>query len=123
MLSVMTRLALIAAFLAAGWSPLVHCAAAASAAEDAPSCHEEAAPEPAKAPMADCAVMACCQAVLPPAAVASPAPESVLPAFAAAAALILVPPAPAAEFSPSAPPGPPGVLLAASRLGRAPPAA
>lgn len=118
----MRRIALIAAFLAASWSPLVHCLATASAAELEPSCHAEA-PKPSNAPMSNCAVMACCQAVLLPAAVATPAPELFVPAFAAAASLILVPPASTAEFVPASPPGPPGVPLVASRLGRAPPAA
>ncbi len=67
--------------------------------------------------------MACCQAVVLPAAIAIPAPESALPALVAVATLILVPPAPPAEFAPAASPGPPGVLLAVSRLGRAPPVA
>lgn len=118
----MKRIALIAAFLAASWSPLVHCLATARAAEPEPSCHAEA-PKPAKAPMSNCAVMACCHAVLPPAGIAAPAPELFVPAFAAAAALILIPPASPAEFAPASPPGHPGVPLVASRLGRAPPAA
>lgn len=123
MLSAMPRFALIAALLAASWSPVVHCMATAPAAEVAASCHEGATPKPAKAPMTDCAVMACCQAVLLPAAVAAPAPESAAPVPVAVATLILVPPAPPAEFAPAAPPGPPGVLLVVSRLGRAPPVA
>lgn len=116
----MRRIALIAAFLAASWSPLVHCLATARAAEPEPSCHEEA-PEPAKAPVSNCAVMICCQSVLPPAVAAEP--EFFLPAFASAATLILVPPAVTTEFALASPPGPPGVPLVASRLGRAPPAA
>lgn len=118
----MRRLALISAFLAAGWSPLVHCLATARAAEAAPSCHEEA-PKPSKAPISNCAVMACCAAVLPPTAVSAAASEFFVPAFAAAAALILVAPAAPAEFAPASPPGPPGAARVASRLGRAPPAA
>ncbi len=73
--------------------------------------------------MSNCAVMACCQTVLLPATVATSVPESVVSTLVAIATFILVPPAPAAEFAPAASPGPPGVLLVASRLGRAPPAA
>lgn len=123
MLSSMTRIALIAAFLAATWSPAAHCLMTAQAAEVTGSCHEDATPKPAKAPMSDCAVMVCCQTVLLPATVAEPAPDSGVPALAAAATLILIPSAPPTEFAPVAPPGPPGVLLVATRLGRAPPAA
>lgn len=119
----MSRFALIAAFLAASWSPLVHCLATARAAEAVPSCHADADPKPSKAPMSNCAVMACCQAVLLPAAVATSAPESIVSTLVAVASLILVPPASRAEFAPAASPGPPGVLLVVSRLGRAPPVA
>lgn len=124
MLSAMPRIALIAALLAANWSPVVHCLATARAAEvTTASCHEDATPEPAKAPMSDCAVMACCQAALPPTSIVAPAPEFSVPVLVAIATLILVPPAPPAEFSSAASPGPPGVLLVVSRLGRAPPIA
>jgi len=116
----MRRLALIAALLAASWSPLMHCLATARAAEPEPSCHSEA-PKPSQAPLSNCAVMACCQAVLLPAAVAAPDPELFVPAFAASSILLRVPPTFAAEFAPASPPGPPGVPLVASRLGRAPP--
>ncbi|MBI3289170.1 MAG: hypothetical protein HYZ74_06605 [Elusimicrobia bacterium] len=119
----MPRFALIAALLAATWSPVVHCMAAAPASEVTASCHEDATSKPAKAPMSDCAVMACCEAVLLPATVAAPAPEFGVPVLIAVATLILVPPAPSAEFAPASPPGPPGVPLTASRLGRAPPVA
>lgn len=122
MLSAMIRFGLIAAFLAASWSPLVHCVATAHASEVTTSCHEGAPPKPAKAPMSDCAVMACCQAAMLPSAVAIPAPGSDVPALAAFETLILLPPAPPAESAPAATPDPPGVLLALSRPGRAPPA-
>lgn len=121
MLSSMPRIALIAAFLATGWSPAAHCLATASGAEATASCHTGATSKPAKAPMADCAAMVCCQTVLLSPAIV--APESSVPAPVAVATLILVPPAPPAEFAPAAPPGPPGVLLAVSLLGRAPPVA
>jgi hypothetical protein len=118
------RIVLIAAFLAASWSPLVHCVATARAAEvTTASCHEDATPKPAKAPTSNCAVMACCQAALLPTAIVAPTPEFSFPVLVAIATLILVPPAPAAEFAPASPPGPPGVLLVVSRLGRAPPVA
>lgn len=123
MLSAMPRFALIAALLAASWSPVVHCLATAPAAETAASCHEDATPKPAKSPMSDCAVMACCQAVLLPAGISAPAPESAVPVLVAVATLMLVPPAPPAQFAPAVSPGPPGVLLVVSRLGRAPPVA
>lgn len=122
MLSAMPRIVLIAALLSASWPPVAHCLAPARAPETATSCHEGATPKPSKAPMPDCATMACCQAVLLQAAVAIPAPESDVPALEAVATLILVPPAPPAESVPAAAPDPPGVLLAVSRRGRAPPA-
>lgn len=123
MLSAMIGFGLIAALLAASWSPLVHCVATARTSEVVASCHESTPPKPVKAPMSDCAAMACCQAIVLPAAIAAPAPEFSVPALVAVATLILVPPAPPAEFTPAASPGPPGVLLAVSRLGRAPPVA
>ncbi|MDP3540937.1 MAG: hypothetical protein Q8T11_00560 [Elusimicrobiota bacterium] len=118
----MPRIALIAAFLAASWSPAAHCLATARGAKATASCHAGATSKPAKAPTSNCAAMVCCQTVLLSAAIVAPAPESV-PAPVAVATLILVPPAPPAEFAPAAPPGPPGVLLAVSLLGRAPPVA
>ena len=124
MLSAMIRFGLIVGLFAASWSPVVRCVATARAAEvTAASCHADATPKPAKAPMSDCAAMSCCQAALPPAAIVALAPEFSVPVFVAVSTLILVPPAPPAEFAPAASPGPPGVLLAVSRLGRAPPAA
>lgn len=124
MLSAMIGFGLIAALLAASWSPLVHCVATARAAEvTTATCHEDATPKPAKAPTSNCATMACCQAVQFPAAIVAPVPEFSAPVLVAIATLILVPPAPPAEFAPAASPGPPGVLLAVSRLGRAPPVA
>lgn len=118
----MRRIALIAAFLAASWSPLFHCLPPASAAALESSCHAEA-PEPSRAPAADCAIRACCQAVLLPAAVAAPSSELSIPVFAASPALNLLPPGFASETVPASPSGPPGVGLVGSRLGRAPPAA
>ena len=122
-LTVMRRFALIAALLLASWSQAVHCLASEKASVSEASCHEESAPKPDSSPVSDCAVMACCQAVLLNPVVAAPAPDAAKFILAAASGPALVAPQSASVVSVNAPSTPPGARLSVSRLGRAPPRA